>query len=46
MLVLKYMERGSLHDLSRSDTTFDGAWIRSILQDVTQTAFDFFTVLQ
>ena len=36
MLVLEYMERGSLYDLLKSDATLDGDLIRSILQDIMQ----------
>ena len=36
MLVLEYMERGSLYDLLKSDATLDGELIRSILQDIMQ----------
>ena len=36
MLVLEYMERGSLFDLLRSDMPFDGDLICSILKDITQ----------
>lgn len=35
MLVLEYMERGSLYDLVRSDTKLDGELLKSILQDIT-----------